>query len=102
MESDESVYGDAGMLRIKFGTSWKQLDICSEVKVIATARGYAPGLVIGHDGVQELMLIGAASLTRPLEALRLANNGKLKGLTVRIRKAAAHSTAPYECEQVGD
>ena len=102
MAPDESVYADPAMLRITFGTAWNELEILSEVKVLETVRGYAPVVVVGHDGIEELMFVGAASLSRPVEALRKANQGKLTGLKVRIRKAAEHRTAPYECELLGD
>ena len=102
MPPDESVYADPAMLRIGFGTGWTELKILSEVKVLETFRGYAPVVVVGHDGIEELMFVGAASLSRPVEALRKANQGKLTGLKVRIRKAAEHRTAPYECELLGD
>ena len=49
MESDESVYADAGMLRISFGTGWTELEILSEVKVLETVRGYSPGIVVGRE-----------------------------------------------------
>ena len=102
MAPDESVYADPAMLRIAFGTAWNELEILSEVKVLETVRGYAPVVVVGHDGVKELMFVGASSLCRPIETLRKANQGKLTGLKVRIRKAAEHRTAPYECELLGD
>jgi len=102
MAPDESVYADPAMLRIGFGTGWTELEILSEVKVLETVRGYAPVVVVGHDGIEELMFVSAASLTRPIEVLRKANQGKLTGLKVRIRKAAEHKTAPYECEPLDD
>ena len=102
MPPDESVYADPAMLRIGFGTAWTELEILSEVKVLETARGYAPVVVVGHDGIEEVMFVGAVSLSRPIEALRKANRGKLAGLKVRIRKAAEHKTAPYECEALDD
>jgi len=100
MESDESVYADAGMLRISFGTGWTELEILSEVKVLETVRGYSPGIVVGRDGFEEFMFLGAASLCRPLEVLRKANGGRLSGLKVRVRKVAEHKTAGYECESL--
>ena len=102
MPPDESAYADPAMLRIGFGTGWTELEILSEVKTLETFRGYAPVVVVGHDGIEELMFVGAASLTRPLEVLRQANGGELTGLRVRVRKAAEHRTAPYQCEALED
>ncbi len=102
MSSDQLTYADPGLPRIRFGTGWTEVTILSEVKVLFTARGYAPVLVVGHHGIEETMFVGATSLGRLLEAARAAHGSRLTGLRVRIRRAAEHQRAPYECEVLGD
>ena len=84
--------------RIRAGTGWVDLRLESEVGVVLTARGYVPAIRVSRGEVLHLLLVGAASLAQPLEALRRQRGGALAGSTIRLRKVRAEQTSPYEVE----
>jgi hypothetical protein len=83
--------------RTIIGTQWRILSIESEPFVVPTVRGYAPALLVRAEGAMhaEHLLIGAKSLAIPIEALR-TSNGKLTGISLRVRKLSDAATAAYE------
>ncbi len=91
-------YLEDNLPRLHVGTGWTELTIESEVGVLKTARGYAPGVVVRRAETPHLFLVGAASLAVPLEALREKRGGSLKGAVIRVRKTRPDQTAPYEVE----
>lgn len=83
---------------LRVTTEWKDVEILSEVDVLATFKGYVPVvriLVAGSD-IPRLLIIGAKSMLEPLKQMREDNVGKFKGLKFSIRKAGTERTAPYE------
>lgn len=89
------LYFDQSELRLRVGTAWTALRIESEVGVVMTSRGYAPAVLVSREGFKHLLLIGARSLSEPLEELRIKET-HLVGLQVEIRKVRPESNAPYE------
>lgn len=82
--------------RLRIEDFWVEIEIRSNPFVVCTNRGYAPALLVRRDcaATDEHILIGAQSLTQPLELLRTRNHS-LKGLRVRIRKESLDRTAQY-------
>lgn len=95
------VYFDAETPRLRVGSGWTTITIDSEVGIVVTARGYAPAIEVKRDNFKHLLLVGARSLSEPLERMR-AESGSLKGLTVRVRKIRPEASAPYEVAKLLD
>jgi|OM-RGC.v1.031574760 hypothetical protein len=93
------MYFSAEEIRLKVGTGWTEVHVVSEVGVVPTTRGYVPALEVDRGATRHLLLVGAGSLMTPLEQLR-DRDGKLEGLTLRIRKAGEAPTSPYVVEEV--
>jgi len=83
--------------RLKVPTNWITATIESDPFVVPTIRGYAPAILVRRPSVKnaEHILVGAKSLSEPLEEMRL-NAGSLIGTEIRIRKSGTAPTAPYE------
>ena len=82
--------------RLRIEDTWVEIEIRSNPFVICTTRGYAPALLVRRESAatDEHILLGAQSLTQPLEQLR-TDNSSLKGLRVRICKESSEQTARY-------
>ena len=93
-------YLDQQLPRISAGTGWTNLTILGEIGCFYTARGYVPALSVQRGEVEHVLLVGAQSLARPLEELRIATDGTLAGKDIRIRKVRAEISAPYELEVI--
>ena len=93
---------DGGYRRLRVGTDWVPLRIQSDPSVAVTARGYIPVLYVQHleTGEAYELRASAQSIAEGLEPLRLENDGALIGLEIRIRRAGAEQTAPYEVEPI--
>lgn len=83
--------------RLRVGEPWTDVMVASEPFVVPTTRGYAPAILVKRRSTtyREHLLIGARSISLPLEELR-ASVGELTGQHLSIRKTAAHQSAPYE------
>lgn len=88
------LYFEPTELRLRVGTAWTLLTIESEVGVVMTARGYAPAIAVNREDFRHIFLVGARSLSEPLEDLRL--QGSIVGRRIEVRKVRAESNAPYE------
>jgi hypothetical protein len=88
---------DTAAPRLTIQQSWIEVEIQSDPFVIPTARGYAPAIIIRRDNAAhaEHLLVGAASLARELEVIRI-RNGTLRGQRVAVRKLGPERTDPYE------
>ena len=89
------LYFDQSEPRLRVGTAWTSLIIESEVGVVMTARGYAPAIAVSREGFRHIFLVGAKSLSDPLEQLR-GRRGIISGEIVEVRKVRPESSAPYE------
>lgn len=91
---------DTDTPRLAIKSRWTSLTIESDPFVVPTARGYAPAILVRRENIQhaEHLLVGARSLSEPLEALRKKRNS-LVGAAVRIRKTDDTTpTSPYEVD----
>ncbi len=80
------------------------VEIVSEPKVVMTYRGYAPVVEVKVEGEAQnrLMYINSKSISTTLETLRLENNGKFTGITIRIRKESNDKFAKYIIDKASD
>ena len=87
---------------LKVSVGWIELEVISEVDVILTIRGYAPVLTVKkvRTGVAYFLYIGAKSLAQPLEVLRDRNQGRFRGIRIRIRKESKEPVSRYEVEEL--
>lgn len=87
--------------RIDIGTRWTSMSLESDPFIVPTARGYAPAVLVRRSGraPREHLLIGARSLSLPLEAIR-EEGGTLLGRKVRVRKESVARTSRYLVEEV--
>jgi hypothetical protein len=83
--------------RLKVREKWIDLEIQSDPFVVATARGYAPVIIVRRDNAPhaEHLMIGAASLAKELEGIRV-KYGTLKDRRISVRKQGPDKTAPYD------
>jgi hypothetical protein len=92
--------------QLKVGTGWTLLEVIGESDVVTPARGgYVPVIKVRtprNGNLEYILYITAVSLTRDLEPLRVANNGRFDGLRFEIRKTAGEKSAPYELRSAGD
>jgi hypothetical protein len=93
-------YLSATIPRLRIGSGWTEITIQSEVGVVKTARGYAPAVCVLRGDVEHVLLVGAASLSGPLEEIRNERQGSLAGAHIRVRKIRPEQSAPYEVEQI--
>lgn len=93
---------EASTQRLEIGTMWTEMVIESDPFVVPTALGYAPAIIVRRDHApqREHLLIGARSLAKPLEHLRVRRE-TLSGARVKIRKSGAERTALYEVRDLG-
>ncbi|MCY4199812.1 MAG: hypothetical protein OXF31_08360 [Gammaproteobacteria bacterium] len=77
------------------------IKILSDPFVVATSFGYAPALLVQRKGSEfrEHLLVGAKSLTKALERMRI-NLGTLKGIQIKIRKDGREKSAPYLVQEL--
>jgi len=77
------------------------IKILSDPFVVATSFGYAPALLVQRKGsdLREHLLIGAKSLTKALERMRISL-GTLKGVELRICKDGPEKSAPYLVQEL--
>lgn len=83
--------------RLKVESRWVLANIESEPFVVPTRRGYTAAVLVRRKGVNhaEHILVGARSVSEPLELARL-RHGHLEGLQIRMRKTGDTATSPYE------
>lgn len=93
------MYFEVETPRLRVGSGWTTVTLDSEIGVVMTARGYAPAIMVMRDRFRHLLLVGAKSLSEPLEKLR-TEKGALDGLIIRVRKIRPEASAPYEVEPV--
>ena len=76
------------------------LEVQSEPFVMPTARGYAPAILVRRDNAPtaEHLLVGAKSLSGPLETIR-TETGSLKGSRIEVRKESAERSALYQVQK---
>jgi hypothetical protein len=86
--------------RLRVGTGWTTVTIQSEVGVVFTSRGYAPAIEVAREGFKHVLLVGARSLSEPIEKLRV-EHGQLEGLVIELRKVRPEPSAPYEVRLAG-
>jgi hypothetical protein len=88
--------------KLSIGTEWTPLEFIGEPFITVTFRGYAAAIDVRviSTGLEYTLLVGAKSLSGPLERLRAPNGGELKGLRVALRKSGEERTAAYEVRQV--
>lgn len=79
-------------------TAWREIRIDDEPFVIPSPLGYGVATIVTDDRLgQRLLYLNARSLSQPFEIIR-QQNGKLTGVTVRIRKLSEERTAKFEVE----
>ena len=86
------------LTRLTIGTEWTQVEFLTEPFVTITFRGYAVAIDVRVISTQldYTLLLGAKSLTDPLEKLRLSAGGSIAGTKVAIRKTSEERSATYE------
>lgn len=84
--------------RLSIGTDWTPLELLTEPFVTVTFRGYTAGIDVRVIATQleYTLLLGAKSLSEPLENLRVSSGGLLAGKKVAVRKSGEERTAGYE------
>lgn len=89
-------------LRVEVGTDPIIFEIVSEPYVVFTFKGYIPAvdIQIREENAPRVMFIGASSLSRGIEERRVKNDGKFKGICLRIRKESEDRYAKYIVESV--
>ena len=92
-------YIDESEIRLNVTTGWQSLEILSEVGVAYTFRGFTPALIVSRNGARHVMLIGAKSLSEPLNLI-LKSKGHLIGVQIRCRKTGSEKTSVYEVEMI--
>lgn len=92
-------YIDESEIRLNVSTGWQSLEILSEVGVAYTFRGFTPALIVSRSGARHVMLIGAKSLSEPLNLI-LKSRGHLTGVEIRCRKTSTEKTSVYEVETI--
>ena len=92
-------YFDSSWIRFKVGTEWTEIVLKSEVGVVYTARGYAPALIVDRLGSEQIFLIGAQSLARPIEEIRL-RKGSLIGAHIEVHRLRPDDQSPYEIREL--
>lgn len=77
-------------------------EIVSEPYVVLTYRGYAPvvDVMVREESEPRVMYISASSLSHGIEEQREKNNGKFKGINLRVRKESNERFAKYIVESV--
>jgi hypothetical protein len=93
---------DTDTPRLEVHDKWVRFTVESDPFVVPTARGYAPAILVRRPTAKqrEHLLIGAASLAKPLETIRL-REGSLKGRSITIRKDGPDKTATYTVRDEG-
>jgi hypothetical protein len=84
--------------RLSIGTDWTPLELLTEPFVTVTFRGYTVAIDVRVIATQleYTFLLGAKSLSEPLENLRVSSDGLLAGKKVAVRKSGEERTASYE------
>jgi hypothetical protein len=87
---------DTATPRLLVADQWVNVAIESDPFVVPTARGYAPAILVRRPNARQLehILVGAASLAKPLESLR-TRHGTLRGLRVSLKKDSDDKMATY-------
>ena len=96
---DDLTYIDENEVRLNVTTGWQSLEILSEVGVAYTFRGFNPARIVSRNGARHVLLIGAKSLSEPLNQIR-KSRGHLIGIEIRCRKTGSEKTAVYEIETI--
>jgi hypothetical protein len=84
---------------LKVGVEWIPVEIVSEPFVVMSIRGYAPVVDVKAPAGDFILYISAKSLSEGLEPFVQQNDGKFKGLKLRLRKETEDKMAPYVVEQ---
>lgn len=89
--------------RLVVGTDWVPIEFVSDPFITVTFRGYAVAIQIKVIATQleYTLLLGAKSLSDPLENLREQSGGVLTGQRCAIRKTGPERTAAYEVREIG-
>ena len=88
---------DTSTPRLEVRDRWVRFTIESDPFVVPTALGYSPAILVRRSGQaqREHVLIGARTIARPLESIRVECR-TLIGQTVALRKTGREIQAPYE------
>lgn len=82
--------------RLNVTTKPRRIKIISEPYLVASRMGYAPMVdVEAMGGIENTLLISSASITSALEALRVANGGRLMGICLEVSRESEDSKAKY-------
>ena len=90
---------DTSSPRLKIDETLLRIELRSEPFVMPAAFGYVAAILATCEGSDEIfhLIVGARSLTEPLEELR-TRFGALHGIRIAVRKAGPERSAPYEVE----
>jgi len=90
-------------VRLVVGTDWVPIELVSDPFITVTYRGYAVAIDVRVISTQleYTLLVGAKSLSDPLEQLRERAGGVLTGQRCAVRKSGVERTATYEMREIG-
>lgn len=89
-------------VRIEITTEPVIVEIISEPYVVLTFKGYAPvvDVLVREENAPRVLFIGSSSLSHGIEEIRQRNNGKFKGINLRVRKESTDKFAKYIVEAI--
>ncbi len=91
---------DTPLPRLVLSSEAVVMEVASDPYVVPTARGYTPAIDVVTVGMKKHhILLGASSLAKPLEELRL-RRGSLVGLVVEVFKTGDDRTSPFSVRAV--
>ena len=84
---------------LKVGTEWISVEVLSEPYVVMTIRGFAPVVDVKTPGGDFIVYISSKSMSDGLVPLVEAQDGKFKGLKLRVKKESDDKMAKYVVEK---